>query len=489
MKKLAYVACALGLSLAACRGGGGDDGPPGDDTQDPDAPPAAGDVTIQEVQNDAMPIFTQVELRGVVVTAIDAYGARTGDIWVGEPDGGPFSGIKVFKAPLATVATLAVGDLVDITNIEKDEFALNDDDSGRKVTEVKPVGDGEMVITKVGTSPLPTPATVDAKAIAALADEAARDAEWEKWEGVRINVINARQLEPVGTFGDGADDQKKFKITGGAVVETVLAPFHADAVQGVCFSGITGIGDYFFDYLLLPDAESSTAGGGAGCEALPVAQAATVAEVQMGTKTGLVRLSNVVVTGRDDIGTGSNPNGSKGFWVADALAGASHNGVYIYTNTAADAALVIGARVATIDGTVKEFDLGNMGNPPVGDTMTELEMPVIGTITAPAGLPTPATGVSVETLGDIGAAGEAWEGVLVSIGPVKVTATAPGNKFELTDNNNKKVHIDDDSFKITAPMVGACLSVTGIMSVAIFDDLRTINPRSEADVVTATGCN
>jgi hypothetical protein len=491
MKNLAYVACALGLSLVACRGGGGDDG--GDDTPNPDSPPAAGDVTIQEVQNDAMPIFTQVELRGVVVTAIDAYGARTGDFWVGEPGGGEFSGIKVFKAPLATIATLQVGDIVDISNIEKDEFALNEDTSGRKVTEVKPVGNGEMVITRIGPGTLPTPAVVDAKAIAALTDPAARDAEWEKWEGVRIKVINARQLEPVGTFGDSADDQKKFKITGGAVVETVLAPFHADAVQGTCFSGITGVGDYFFDYLVLPDAESSTAGGGTDCIPLPVAQAATVAEVQMGTKTGAVRLSNVVVTGRDDIGGSNNPNGSKGVWVADALEGASHNGVYVFTNTAADAQLVIGARIATIEGTVKEFDLGLNGNPPTGDTLTEIDMPVIGTITAPAELPTPATGVSVETLGDIGAAGEAWEGVLVRIGPVKVTnANAGSGKIELTDNNNKKIHIDDDSFKFpmnTAPAAGACIEVTGIMSLAIFEDLRTINPRSAADVVTTTGCN
>ena len=93
----------------------------------------------------------------------------------------------------------------------------------------------------------------------------------------------------------------------------------------------------------------------------------------------------------------------------------------------------------------------------------------------------------------IPAAGEPWEGVLVSIGPVKVTnASAGGNKIEVGDNTlptSVKIHIDDDSFMIPAQTVGNCIQVTGIMSVAIFDDLRTINPRNALDVIPATGCN
>src|SRR5262249_38652340 len=72
-------------------------------------------VSIQDVQSDAMPPGTPVELHGVVVTAIDTFGGKTGDLWVEEPSGGPFSGIHVFGAPVAQVANLAVGDIVDIT--------------------------------------------------------------------------------------------------------------------------------------------------------------------------------------------------------------------------------------------------------------------------------------------------------------------------------------------------------------------------------------
>ena len=87
----------------------------------------------------------------MVVTAIDTFGNRTGDFFVQEPGGGEFSGIKVFGAPLDQVAALAVGDIVDITGAEKDEFALTSDMSGLKVTELKPVAGGTMTVTKMGT--------------------------------------------------------------------------------------------------------------------------------------------------------------------------------------------------------------------------------------------------------------------------------------------------------------------------------------------------
>jgi hypothetical protein len=117
-------------------------------------------AVIQQIQNDAMAAGTAVEVKGVVITAIDTYGNRTGDIWVQEPGGGEFSGVKVFGAPLDAIATLAVGDLVDITGGVKDEFALTSDTSMRKVTEIKPAEGGMLTVTKVGTGTVPTPAAV-----------------------------------------------------------------------------------------------------------------------------------------------------------------------------------------------------------------------------------------------------------------------------------------------------------------------------------------
>jgi hypothetical protein len=492
MNRIALAVASLGLALVACRG---DDGPNGDDTMMIDAPAVVGEVTIQEIQDAAMPVGTVVEVKGVVVTVIDSYGNRTGDLWVQEPGGGEFSGIKVFGAPLDQIAALAPGDLVDITGAVKDEFALTSDTSGNKVTELKPVEGGMMTITKVGTGTVPAPATVDAKAIAAKATAAERDAEWEKWEGVLIKVTNARQIADVRTFGSNpGPDSNEFRATGFVRVQSALVALPTTAAFGVCYDSITGVGDYFFNWILAPRSDADFVAGGTSCNTM----ATTVAMVQSGTNVEVVDLTNVIVTARDDIGMTS-----KGFWVADAAQGAANNGVLVFTgSTAPDAGLVIGARVASIRGSVDEFDLGSMGAAPMGDTITEITNPVLPfMITAPTGqLPQPATTPTVATLATIGAAGEPWEGVLVRIGPVKVTMASAGQgKIELSDNSVPavKIHIDDDAFQFpttptpTAPPMGACIQVTGIMSVAIFDDLRTINPRSLADVVTlnANMCN
>src|SRR5215212_7740832 len=84
----------LGLSLGACRGDGGDD-----NGVDPDGPPmdtGSGVVTIKDVQSDTMMVGTVVKLKGVVVTAVDMFGTSLGDLFIQDPAGGPFSGVKVF---------------------------------------------------------------------------------------------------------------------------------------------------------------------------------------------------------------------------------------------------------------------------------------------------------------------------------------------------------------------------------------------------------
>src|SRR5689334_11140533 len=102
MKRLTLLCVAL--ALVACRGGGsGDDGDDsGVDSVNAD------DATIYDIQG-SLPVGTQVNIRGVVVTAIDNYGAKKGNIWVQEPDGGPYSGVLIFGAQLDQVAALEIG--------------------------------------------------------------------------------------------------------------------------------------------------------------------------------------------------------------------------------------------------------------------------------------------------------------------------------------------------------------------------------------------
>jgi hypothetical protein len=105
-------------------------------------------------------------------------------------------------------------------------------------------------------------------------------------------------------------------------------------------------------------------------------------------------------------------------------------------------------------------------------------------------LPTPVV-VAPGVLSNIDAPGEAYEGVLVQVTDVKVTAALQNGQYELTANDGSKVVIDDESFALTtAPAVNTCYAtVTGVMHVQVTDNVRTLNPRAMADLVAGTGCN
>jgi predicted extracellular nuclease len=477
----------LGLSLVAtaCRGGGDD---AGDDTPDPDGPPVAGEVTIQEVQSDTMASGTVIELKGVVVTAIDALGGGSGGFFVSEPEGGAFGGVKVFGASLDQVALLAPGDLVNITGAIKHEACTEASpcgtivfDDGAGLTEVIGETQGSLVVTKVGTGALPAPATVDAKALALLPSKAERDAEWEKYEGVLIKVINGRQLTPVVTFGSNpGKDDTEFTLSSFAHVQSALFQLPDNLAAGTCYDSITGIGDFFFNYIIAPRSEADLVDGGTGC----IPMATSVADVQTAAiPPELVSLTNVVVTSTK-LDTSMNMN-QKGFWVSDAAQGAQNQGVLVFMRAVAIPAFVtVGARVNITAG-VDEFDLGT---PEVGDKVTELVVP---TVTDGAGAdvtPIPLVG-DVNLMGDIGTAGEPFEGVLVTAEKVKVTNIAAGQgKVELTDLNGKKIIMDNEVFNFAAQDADTCYNLTGIMHVQVSDNVRTINPRSLTDMAITTGC-
>src|ERR1041384_2855990 len=126
----------LALSIVACRGAYHD---PGVEGPGSDGGPRV--YRVQEVQSDTMPAGAAVEVHGAVVTAIDSFGNRVGDFWIQDPDGGPYSGVHVFGAPLSQVADLSPGDVVAIVGAIKSEFAISGDASRRSVTELQaPMG-------------------------------------------------------------------------------------------------------------------------------------------------------------------------------------------------------------------------------------------------------------------------------------------------------------------------------------------------------------
>ena len=199
----------------------------------PDAPIVAadaavipGNTTIYDIQNpnNMIPTGALVTVAGVVVTEIDTFGSRTGAVWVEEVGGGPYSGVQVFGAPIAQVSALSIGDVVTITGSSKGEFALPADTSGRTDTELeKPTG-GAITITKTGTAAVPTPATVDATAVAAMSP-ADQDATWRMWEGVLITVTNVQLTSAPKSFSTTDPTEFTVNLTGELEMESTLAAF------------------------------------------------------------------------------------------------------------------------------------------------------------------------------------------------------------------------------------------------------------------------
>lgn len=510
------LAAAAALTLGCRDSGGGDD-----DQPDARIDGSGTGLTIQEVQNDAMVPGTPVDLRRKVVLAIDTFGSRVGNFWVGEEAGGPFSGVLVFGGPVEQVALLAVGDLVDITGAEKTEFALTADTSGRTTTELQPLSGGAMTVTKVGTGTVPAPQVVDALAIGRM-DQAGRDAEWEKWEGVLVRVDNASVTQGIRQISGTNPDPtfREFAITGAARVDSSLSaiPSAADGGgamdlvrAGDCVASITGIGDYFFNYKVLPRMTAEIVTGGTGCPApetgatacgdsidndgngfadcadfscqtLPQCTTSTTVEmIQTGAvpNNAVVALQNVVVTGRTF--------NDSSVWVADAAQAAPNKGILVFRPGSAPdlpAEIDVGA-VINVTGTVSEFN-----NDAVGLSVTEVAgNPTLTLVSATGPATVPVSGLSVATLMNDTTA-EPYEGVLVQLQNVRITGslnTENGTR-PMTDGTTAFL-ADDDIFRLTEGDTQCYSAIIGLWHYNAFDNRWVFVPRDKpGDRTTGTAC-
>src|SRR5579859_1031400 len=92
---------------------------------DPPAPTGSGGLptvyTIQQINDASMMKGTPIAVEGAVVTAIDTFGGHTGNIWVSDPAGGPYSGILIFSGVKAAGSAVQVGSVVSFSG-QKDIF-------------------------------------------------------------------------------------------------------------------------------------------------------------------------------------------------------------------------------------------------------------------------------------------------------------------------------------------------------------------------------
>lgn len=485
---------AIAALATACRDSGGDD--TAIDATGPDSTTTG--LTIQEIQSDAVVPGTPVDLRGKVVVAIDNFGDRKGNIFIAEEGGGEFSGVLVFGAPADQVAQLAIGDKIDVVGAEKVEFALATDTSGRTTTELQAPQGGALTVTKVGTGTVPEAHVIDAAALAAL-DQTARDAELEKWEGVLVRVNNVSVLRDLAQITSSMQDDctfRDFQVTGPLSIDSSLAAIPAALPMTAecpatgetslvhvrdCLASVTGMGDYFFNWKILPRATGDIALNGTGC---PVPQSPTVENVQ----AGAVPVGTVVSL--DDVYVTAVAFNKKNLWVSDSLTAAPNNSIYVFRGSSAAALsdeIVAGARV-DVSGTVLEFD-GLDG----GDTITEIgTSPSVSFVSAPTGPTVPFSGVSVATLLSI-PSNESYESALVRLTGIRLTGAIPtAQPFQRQMTDGTTTFQSDDDIVRSMDAVGTCYSsITGVWQYNPFADTNAwvFVPRNNAGdiVIDATG--
>jgi hypothetical protein len=462
-----------------------------------------GEVTIFDIQNESMPAGTAVTVRGVVITAIDTYGGRTGAIYVQEPEGGAFSGV-VISLTDATGANFSVGDLVDVENGLKDEFALSDDTTGRTITQIG-TGSG-FNITKVGDGTVPDPEVVLPWDLATDDDEA------EKWEGVLVKFENVSALtSPFGvTMTD--DTLKEMRITGPFLVSSSLTELADTIMREDCFAEVVGIGDYFFNYKLLPRSSADLVTGGTGCPAPEAGDTACMdtedndydgftdcediscQDLAMCVEdTDVISIQNdtiddgTIVSVTDAVVTAIDEDGLH-LWVQDEVSPAmQHNGVYLFRGDDAEAltTILVGDKVDFVGRKTNFF----------GETQVE---DAVVTDTDDTGNISILTGGDTAVIGDM-TTGKPWEGTLVTLENVQITDINPDAPSEfgqfLISNSTAAMYVDDEldfAIKEDASLtMDQCLaSITGIVIYDTFDDYYFLSPRNLADVDTTAGtCN
>ncbi len=201
------------------------------------------DDVVSQVQNSSSSGYIadggSVNLKNVVVTAVDKYGDRTGAFYVSEPQGGAWNGVMVFaKDPSAPwFVDLNVGDIIHVQGT-KEEYSYEDppgtplfDDP---VTEIV-----DPVVTVVGPGTPVTPTVVQA---ADLTDVTTA----EQWEGTLVTLKNVR----IQNLGDNANRFEAYIYQGPKIQDDMVEI--STIQEGDCLASVTGVVAYFFDYYIVP---------------------------------------------------------------------------------------------------------------------------------------------------------------------------------------------------------------------------------------------
>ena len=440
-----------------------------------DNPPTTGagteDATIYKIQQGEIPENTLVDLTGLIVTSPIYYDKKSnGNFFVSEAAGGPYSGILV-HAYADVIAELegklpALGDKIDLRATYIEYFSYS---------QLTLAAGADITITGAGTVPAPTTVKADevnSVKVAPMMFEHGPRAE--EFEGCLIQIAGAKVTAPVADFGE-------FQVDGVLKVDDLFylpAPGPKPPADTV-FTNLVGQLTFGFNEFKLAPRSCADYQGWDDCtEPVDTTTGAnvptTIYEVQMGTipEKTYVDLEDVVVTSQ--FFTDSKANG--GFFIAEQPGG-EYSGIQVYVFADVAAALTTKPAlgdVISISGQYTEFH-----------EYSEITLSKVEnlTITGTAAVPAPAV-VAPADIATGGALSEPYEGVLVQV--ENVTVTAPVVDFgEFTITGDLKV---DDLFFLPdpgpKPMMGdVYTSITGLLAFSF--NVFKLSPRDLADLKKA----
>jgi predicted extracellular nuclease len=402
----------------------------GDDASDGDGPR---DATIYEIQGQDVPDKTIVRLSQVVVTS--PVNLEEGGVFVQEQDGGEFSGIYMFMyTEVVDGVPLEPGDVIDVIG-EYTEFYDFSEITVRSVAD----------ITKTGSVPPLEPAVV------AAADIATGGAKTEAYEGVLVRVEDVEVTD--GDLGHG-----DFEVEGGLIVDDwflFAAGTSPKPPMGIVFDAITGPLMYNFEeWKIAPRTLDDFVGGG-GLTAEPY----TIPQIQGGDVpvNSLVLVEEVVVT---------SPPTFEGdmFFVMDP-AGGEYSGIAVFLYDPTGLQVRPGDRI-TVNGAYQEYYEQSQL---VLESVADIE--VLGTADLP-----PAEVVTAADVATGGSRQENYEGVLVTV--EDVTVTAPANMYGEWQIEGA-LQVDDLFFTDDTwpePQADAVFtSITGVMTYS-FEEAKLCPP-------------
>ncbi len=375
-----------------------------------------GGPSIADIQDGTIADGETVTLSGVLVSSPASQ--EDDGFFIQSPGGGEWSGIFVYMQ--SGVPYLEPGDEITVTGSVSEFYDW---------TELSVSDDSAIEVTGNGTL------TVDSVDVGSVTD-------FEPWESTLIAIGSATATSGINSYGE-------IELDNGLKLDNLLFDYSGEA--GATWTNVIGPLAYnYSEWKLNPrdaaDLEGYVAGSGGG-------EIVTISDIQDGTVASgsTITVENAFVT----TPTYSYDGEIKGFWIADA-AGA-WNGIYVYEPGFSET-VTVGATIAKLDATVDEYydltELKDVGIEWGGDSVT----------------------ISAETLASAPADWEAYEGVLVTIEGLEVTAAGEFGEFETSWDG---LNIDDLFFTV-APDVGTTYDVTGVINYSYSE--WKLCPRTEADI-------